>query len=315
MKSERFETPGHVRVEVHNYAGSVDVTTADVTDTEVAVAADREPSELLDEVTIDCAPGPDGHVVRVLMPRRRRMFIFNERLRVSVVAPHGCDLQANTASANVDATGRFGRVQVETASGNVSVDEGSEVRLKSASGDLSLGRGTAVAVQTVTGDVVVGTAEDRATLSSTSGGIRLGAARSAAKVDTVSSTVDVDLVEDGITATSVSGDVRIGCVTSGDVNLKSVSGDAQVGVAAGRSVEVDAQSLSGRLISEVDLDSEPSWNRPAGAARVFVKSNSVSGDLRIVRVPEPPATQRPAPDGHEGEQASAELPEEPAQSA
>src|SRR5580658_2321851 len=128
------------------------------------------------------------------MPRRRRLFLFNERLRVGIVAPHGCDLQAKTAAANVDATGRFGRVRVETASGDVSVDEGCEVRLKSASGDLSLGRGTTVTVHSVTGDVVVGTAEAHATLGSTSGGIRLGAARSAAKVDTVSGTVAVDLV-------------------------------------------------------------------------------------------------------------------------
>jgi hypothetical protein len=315
MKSERFETPGHVKLEVDNISGSVDVTTADVTATEVTVVADREPSELLEEVTIECTPGSEGYVVRVRVPRRRRLFLFNDRLRVSIVAPHECDLQAHTASANVDATGRYGQVRVETASGNVSVDEGSEVRLKSASGDLSLGRGTVVTAQTVSGDVVVGTADDRSTLGSTSGGVRLGAARSAAKVDTVSGTLEVDLVEDGITASSVSGDVRIGCVTAGDVTLKSVSGNAHVGVATGRSVEVDAQSLSGRLTSEVDLDSEPSWHTSAAGVRVFVKSNSVSGDLRIVRVSEPPASHRQEADLPGSEEASPELPEEPAQSA
>jgi hypothetical protein len=294
MRSERFETPGHVRLEIENQAGSVDVTTTGETVTDVEVMGEHEPSEIVDEALIDCRPSGDGYVVRVKLPKQRRLFRSGEAVRIVVAVPHGVDLSVSTASASVDATGRPGKVDVETASGNVTVDEGTDVRLRSASGDLSLGSADSVDARSVSGEVVVGRVAQRARVSATSGGLRLGEAWSRAAVETVSGSIEVDVAYDGVTAKTVSGDVALRCVMNGDVALSAVSGDAVVGIPPGRAIEVDAQSLSGRLRSDIDLDGLPVGGVADPDAKVRLKSNSVSGNLHVVRASLPPGPPTPS---------------------
>lgn len=295
MRSHTFETPGHVRLEVEVESGSVDVTTGVTPVTDVTVTSDAESSELVERATIEERATGQTHVVRIKLSKGRwGIFRGGESVRISVVVPPGTDLSVQTASADVDATGRFGRVEMETASGSITVDEGIDVRLRAASGDISLGAGETVDLRSVSGDVVVGHAVRSARLSASSGSVRLGTVSGPAKIETVSGSIDVDLAEEGLRTKTVSGTVDIRCVASGEVSLGSVSGDARVGIPPGRDLEIDAQSLSGHLTSDFDLDGAPSWN--AGSQRVVVKSNSVSGELRIVRAA-PPATRSSEPAG------------------
>jgi DUF4097 and DUF4098 domain-containing protein YvlB len=303
MRNEHFETAGHVRLEIDNEAGTVDVTTSDAATTTIELSADPDAQELLDRATVECRPSGDGHVVRVKLPKQRLLLRRSERVRIVVVAPHGTDLSVSTASANVDATGLFGRVDSETASGDVTVDQGSDVRMRTASGDLSLGSADTADLRSVSGEVVVGRVTGRTRINGTSATVRLGEAGSQVTVETVSGAIEVDLARAGVNAKTVSGDVSLRCVANGDVVLSAVSGDAIVGIPPGRAIEVDAQSLSGRLQSDFDLDGAPAV---AGAGvdpggRVHVRSNSVSGNLRIVRAAAPPpdiqapASTSPAP--------------------
>lgn len=309
MRSHTFETPGHVHLEVDVDAGTVDVTTGMTPVTDVTVTSDAEPSELVERATIEERATGQTHVVRVKLSKGRwGIFRGGESVRISVVVPQDTDLSVRTASADVDATGRFGRVDVETASGSVTVDEGTDVRLRSASGDLSLGAGESADLQSVSGEVVVGQAARSARLSASSGSVHLGTVSGPARIETVSGSIDVDLAEEGLRTKTVSGTVDVRCVASGEVSLGSVSGSATVGIPPGRELEVDARSLSGRLASDFDLAGTPSGG--AGGPRVLVRSNSVSGELRIVRAA-PPAHSKPAGDdgpageGPEGEPAAA----------
>lgn len=292
MRNERFDTAGQVRLEIDNEAGSIDVTTADVATTEVELSGDADAAELVERATVECRPSGNGHLVRVKVPKRHKLFRQGEPVRIVVVAPHGTDLSASTASANVDGTGMLGRVDVETASGNVTIDQGTDVRMRTASGELSVGSAVTVDLRSVSGDVVVGRVAGRARVNGTSSTVRIGEAGSHVGVETVSGDVEVDVVRDGASCKTVSGDVSLRCVTNGEVVLSAVSGDGVVGVPPGRAIEVDAQSLSGKLQSDFDLDGAAAY---AGAAdpeaRVRVRSNSVSGHLRIVRA-------APAPDEH-----------------
>jgi hypothetical protein len=289
MRNESFETAGHVRLEIDNESGTVDVTTGDATTTEVELTADPDAYELVERAIVECRPAADGHLVRVKVPKQHKLLRRSEPVRIVVTVPHGTDISTSTASADVDATGIFGRVDVETASGDVTVDEGGAVRMRTASGELSLGSAVTADLRSVSGAVVVGRVAGEARINGTSASLRLGEAGSHVTVETVSGGIEVDLARGGVSSKTVSGDVALRCVTQGDVVLSSVSGDAVVGIPPGRALEVDAKALSGRLRSDVDLDGTPAGAPADPGARVRLRSNSVSGDLRIVRAEAPAA--------------------------
>src|SRR5439155_21579383 len=156
--------------------------------------------------------------------------IGTEGLRVQARVPHGAAVTVKTASADTQLAGRFGAVELNSASG--------DVRLR---GEVAEN----VIVKTVSGDVALDRVDGDLSVQCVSGDIR---------ARTVAGSVDTK---------SVSGDIRVEAVTAGDVRFSSVSGDIEIGIAAGSLLDVDAGSTSGDLSSEVPLATEPP---PAGEA-------------------------------------------------
>ncbi len=93
-------------------------------------------------------------------------------------------------------------------------------------------------VKTVSGDVDIASAGGRLSAETMSGEIRAG-----------------DLA-DGCDLKTVSGDQSVRRLLAGEAEFSSVSGDMTIGVARGTAVMVDAQSLSGSLSSEIDLNED-----------------------------------------------------------
>jgi hypothetical protein len=310
MRSERFDTPGYVELVVDNQCGAVEVTAIESTTTEIEVSSDHDGSDFVRSTRIEGRAARGGMHILVHVPHRKHRFLSSEDVRVSVRLPLAADLVVRAVTADVDAAGVFGKVDIDTASGDVDVDEGGEVRLKSASGNLSVGAAQALHARSASGDLLVGRLVDRSSMQTTSGNLRVGGAATEVRMETVSGSLAVDVAERGLSARSVSGDVRVSCVANGEVVVQTVSGDVEVGVAPRRSVEVDAQSLSGHLSSEIDLDGGPGVVGGEPAGRVRVKFNSVSGDLRLVRAAEPePARSAWAAVSPDDDQAPAAAPE------
>jgi DUF4097 and DUF4098 domain-containing protein YvlB len=238
-----FRTPRPVRLEIKIPLGTIDVTTIDGDESSVTVEGS---SKLVDATSIEL----EGD--RLLVRSRKQSFAglfgsLDGSVRVHVRVPHGSSVELATSSVDATLDGTFADLDVRSASGNVRL-----------TGDLA-------------GDANVRTV---------SGGVRLAHVAGDVSMSTVSGSVSADSVDGSVTMRSVSGAMRVGSLREGTVKVQSVSGDIELGIAAGTSIDVDASTASGNLVTEVPLSDTPA----ADAGRtVVVRSSTVSGDLRVFR--------------------------------
>lgn len=267
-----FDTPSRTRLRVRNAAGliSVDPSEPGRTTVELEPLRDddvtREAIERAiveqkgDEITVEIGLGGKGFGVGPAWITFGR----SPSVAVRIRCPEGAELDCTTASADVSATGRLGRVEVKSASGDVSVEDVATLRVQSASGD-----------------VRAATVEGEARVQTVSGDVRIRAVSGPATATTVSGDLGIDDAQGELSGKTVSGDVRIGAIRQGQIKLQSVSGDVRVAVRPGTRLRIDAHSTSGQVSSELDVKDTPS-DTPAGAeAQLEVKT--VSGDIEITR--------------------------------
>lgn len=180
---------------------------------------------------------------------------------VEVTAPPWSNLTAQTASADVTVEGTMGEVRIVTASGDVRLDtclDGGE--MKTASGDVQVGRtGDRLRVRSASGDVTVDTADGDLSVSTAAGD------------------VVVDQVAGDMTVKTASGECVVRRFDGSSISVKTVSGTVRIGLAKGRTVGVDLQSLTGRIT----LPTEPGGDGGSGGRRLRVKVRTVSGDVGI----------------------------------
>jgi DUF4097 and DUF4098 domain-containing protein YvlB len=250
-----FATPEPPRFRGIIAAGRIEIQTVDTAETVVDVEAIRGELESLKVFQ---------HGRDIVIENRKRFGFGNDEYEVRIRAPHGSDIDLNLASADIRGVGRFGSLEIHTASGDVEVGEVERnAKVRSASGDVQVGPVAGrVDVNTASGDVQVHTVGAGGTIRSASGDIQIG--RAAQRV----------------TVQTASGDQTIESVAEGSVDLKSASGDVQIGIKEGSRLHVDARSLSGDTSSEVELHGvETATEGPL----VELKAASMSGDIRIVR--------------------------------
>jgi hypothetical protein len=277
MPSHTFETPDAVRLNLAIPAGRIEIETADVQQTQVELEALSDAArELLGETRIDSRERPGGHEVIVEVPQRTSFFLGFGRgaeFRLRVACPDGADLDIRTKSADVQARGRYGAVEIKSASGDLSIDEAQEVRVKTASGDVALDTVHGVThVQSASGDLAVQRTGGDATVQLVSGDLWIRDAGAS------------------VHANTVSGDQRIEAVVSGSVELQAVSGDVLVGVRRGSRVYIDANTLSGSTNSEFELSDAPAEDpgtESDDTPIVELRIKTVSGDVNVVRAAAP----------------------------
>jgi DUF4097 and DUF4098 domain-containing protein YvlB len=246
-------TPDGLQLQVRLPAGRCEISTADTTETIVeaepmnASSASRTAVECLVEKLRERPEG--GHELRVEVPKHKRLLpgFGDAQVLIRIRGPHGLDLDAGTASADVVVTGRLGAANVRTASGDVSIEAAGATSVKTASGDVALGHmHDATDVKTMSGDVVV---------------LESGNA------------TDVN---------TMSGDVRIRRAAAGAIQVRSMSGDLEAAIAPGATLYVDATSASGNVSSELPV----SGSAPGGPADVDLRATSMSGDILVTRAPD-----------------------------
>jgi hypothetical protein len=293
MREERFSTPGTVRLHVENPAGCVEIVTHDDPETTIELSMSRggDDEAVLDEARVESVARDGGHDVYVEISGHRgglgsllRWLVSTGGVNVVVHAPHGLDLDAKTASADVTTRGRVQDASVSTASGAVRLDDTTgEVRVRTASGSVecqTLPRESSIA--SASGSVRVGHVQEGAEVKTASGRIEIDETHGHLEARSASGSVEIGTAEGDLRAETASGRVRIARMISGHAELRTVSGSVVAGVAQGTALHVEAEAVSGSLDSEIDLDEEPAAASSDGP-QLSLRIRSVSGSVRIVR--------------------------------
>jgi DUF4097 and DUF4098 domain-containing protein YvlB len=181
---------------------------------------------------------------------------------ITVHGPEGIDVEASLASTDLTVEVEVTDLQVNVASGDVRTRRvGRDAAVKSASGDVDIddvaGR---LRITSASGDVAVGVVGGDASCSTASGEITLGVANG------------------DVTAKSASGDVNIDDFRGATLRGKTVSGDMKVGLGKGQQVDVDLQTLSGKIRLPSAASPVDSGDHPT----VQISFKSVSGDFELV---------------------------------
>lgn len=212
----------------------------------------------VDGKTDDLFVEQSGSIVTI--GSRRNSFLATSRYRMTIVAPPGCDVTANVASADIQCDSHVGRLSVNSASGDVRFTDANELTAHTASGD-------------VHGETV-----QLCSFVSASGDLHLGTAAAKTSASTASGDIYVDQVDGDFSASSLSGDVSIRRFSGENLRAKAVSGNVRLGIPAGTAVNLDATTRSGHIRLP-----EPSDDNPAPTSNADVNVSLVSGDLTIKR--------------------------------
>lgn len=273
-RREAFQT-GRARLRVRNPAGDVEIEGREGEETVVELVPlnDSEATrETIERATI--AANGDEVVVEVAGGRSWTVSIGSwgfgsgsAKVGVRIACPAGSDLQCDTASADVRASGTFGTARLRTASG--------DLRLQRVDGQLEL--------KTASGDVQVDHVEGGATVQTVSGDVQLRTAMSGVAVNSVSGDVLLGEVLGDIDVGTVSGDAFVRAAGPGEVAMKAVSGDVRVAIRRGLRVRLDVNSVSGKIDSELEVSDAPTRS---DGPETNLRARTVSGDVKISRAAE-----------------------------
>jgi hypothetical protein len=268
-----FPCPKPITVQVRQGGGALEVV-AEPRDTAVvevtpwndsrgaAEAAERTVVHLRgDRLTVEA---PDSGSTGWLLRR-------SPQVRIAIRLPSDCTLQVKVASADVRCGGRYARLDLATASGDAAVEYVTG----------------AASVNTASGNVLLDRVDGRFTAKSASGDVTVTQVGGEVTTTTASGDVTVDDAAGSVRVNTASGDVHLGRTRHGEVNLKTASGKLSVGVAQGTLVWLDLQTLSGRTECDLAMNEAPPSSQ---AADLTLQLRSVSGDLKIYRVTNSPAT-------------------------
>jgi len=160
-------------------------------------------------------------------------------------------------------------------------------KLQTASGDIQVGTvGEPVDVQTASGEVQIEAATAGGKVSVASGRVNVHRTGKSIRVQSASGDVRIGEAPEGARVETVSGDVRIERASRGELILRTVSGEVAVAVAPGTLIRFDAGSLSGKVSSEIQVETDrPEYvqGAPCSGGELLVQAKTVAGNIRVTR--------------------------------
>jgi DUF4097 and DUF4098 domain-containing protein YvlB len=216
------------RVNISNPTGSVTITTWDRR--EVDVQADLGS----DAQRVDVVAAGNGVDIKTVLRRGDRP---EGRVHLRIRVPADAQVEANSISASLDASGVRGRLRLKSISGSIRSDKaGGDMEATSVSGRIQ---------------VIGGNPRARVRASSVSGAVSIEQGAGDLDVHSTSGRLDLELADaDHVDASSISGAIVLrGAVGNrANVELESVSGRVNVALSA-PAFRFEVSSYSGRVSS------------------------------------------------------------------
>jgi hypothetical protein len=285
VRTETFDTPGAVSLDVRLGSGEIRIEAADVKQTTVELTPLRDNDatrKAIESARVELRGGSETQDVIVDLGRARGGLFRGAEVGVEVRCPEGTNVEVKSGSADLEARGRLGSANVGTGSGDIELGEiSADAKINSASGDIRMGDvGGEARINTASGDVQAKAITGDAKLNTASGDVIIQSVGGTLSVNSASGDVLVRDAHSSVSVNTASGDQTIGRLAKGSVDLKSASGDLTVGIQEGSTLWVDARSRSGEVRSELPVsDAAPE----GGAPQVELKANTMSGDIEISR--------------------------------
>lgn len=161
----------------------------------------------------------------------------------------------------------------------VVLPHGSSLEVKTISGDASFeGPLDEVSVSSISGDVVVNETCDSLDVRTASGDVTTEQVHSYLKCRSASGDVECSSTATKTEIVSASGDVSLSVFQPGLLKVKAVSGDVNVHVARGLCVDINGNSVSGELETNIDLNAPGDFSDDEA---ISINVTTVSGDIRI----------------------------------
>ncbi len=262
MTSYDYPLTGSIEVSCRLGAGSLTVRAdEDRDDARVTVTPRQADSDLLSRSTIELR----GRQLIVHVPdtqaspgtRRSR-----DSVDVEIDLPAGTELKAVVGSADIDVQGRIGSLDIGSGSARISLDQvDGGLQVRGGSGELRVARITGPAtVKGGAGRIRIGRADADLTVVVGSGDLELGAAHGQVTMRSGSGGAVIDAAER-------------------DLNLTSGSGAFTVGLLPGQQAELDIKTGSGRVRTEMPLES----SSPVASSPILIRARTGSGDVTIRR--------------------------------
>jgi DUF4097 and DUF4098 domain-containing protein YvlB len=263
-----FEPTGPVAVRVTLAGGEVTVNASELPGVEVELVPlrDNEPTrKTIAEARVEMIETGGRHEVVVNLGKGNGFMIGRgPKIGVRIRCPRGSDLGVRSGSADLEAVGALGAVEAKSASGEVSLED-------VVSADIA----------TASGDVRVRDAESTLNIRTLSGDVSVGRCHGTLAVNLVSGDLSVVEAAAGFHVGTVSGDVEIQAAGGGSMQIGSVSGDVHLAIKPGESLYIDANSLSGDLSTELELEGAPAAASDGPVRELSIRT--VSGDVQILR--------------------------------
>jgi hypothetical protein len=265
MTTRSFPVTGPIQLVVRSGHGSVHVDARD----DISVATVTLTAQG-DAAVLERAVEMRGSTLAVVLPRQGGIFDLPllgrhrnlDAVDIEVCVPTGSDVKISTFTAEVTLTGRMGAADIASGVAAISAQD--------VDGDLRLRFGSGAAeVRSVRGNV-----QSRAASGSAHFGEVGGAFTSACG----SGDVSLEQARGAVRTRAGSGGAVIGAA-HGDVDFVSGSGSVTVGLPAGRSARLDLTTGSGRVESELPVESKAT----APGRPLSVRIRTGSGDIRLVR--------------------------------
>ncbi len=253
MIEKTFDVTGTPEVSIRIQSGRIDLVEGNTGVVKVRVST-RDPDFVVERRgdLIDIHTSEEGG------------WVGSSSAEVWVELPAGSNVVARSASADVDTTVDLGKLEVKTASGDVSMQGADKVIIKTASGDTTIGAvGSALRFNSASGDLVVRDEIHGSLVATTaSGDLHL---------------IDTDAI---LEISTVSGDALIDRFHGRSAAVKTMSGSVEIGIPTGTRLDLDVSLLSGKL----RLPPNTTETGPTGR-QMSLKVKTVSGDLTLNRLP------------------------------